>query len=114
MEARGLVDTRKERRLGGGHPHLAAALEPLEQSRAASRIEMGGDLVEEQDWWLAPTLRDQLGMGENQPEQQRLLLAGGGLGRGHPFGPVHYSKVLPMRSFGRTPGCRVAFAVGLE
>ena len=62
-----------------GHPHLAAAFEASEQRRAALRIEVGGDLVEQQDRRLAAALGDQLGMGEDEAEQQRLLLAGRGL-----------------------------------
>ena len=56
---------------------------PRPSSRANSaarrlRIEMRGDLVEEQDRRLAAALGDQLGVGENEAEQQRLLLAGRG------------------------------------
>ena len=47
-------------------------------NKAARRfgIEMRRNLVEQQDRRLATPLGDQLGMGEDEPEQQRLLLAG--------------------------------------
>src|SRR4051812_2583980 len=63
-------------RLGAGDPDLAAAgLEPGEQSGAAAGVEMGGDLVEQQDRAPAGALADEVGMGEDDGEQQSLLLA---------------------------------------
>ncbi len=77
MVARRVSDTFEQRRFGGRHPHLTAPFEAGEQCRAALRIEVRRNLVEQQDGRLAATVGDQLGMGEHQPEQQRLLLAGG-------------------------------------
>ena len=71
-----------KRGFGRRHPHLAAAFEPGEQSRAALGIEMRGNFVEQQDRRVAAALGDQFGMGEDKPEQQRLLLAGRGLAAG--------------------------------
>ena len=54
---------------------------PSSRANSAARrfgIEVRGDLVEQQDRRLAAALGDQLGMGEDQAEQQRLLLAGRG------------------------------------
>src|SRR5256885_4453388 len=53
MEARGLGYALEQRRLGGGHPHLAAAFEAPEQGCAALGIEVGRDFVEQQDRRLA-------------------------------------------------------------
>src|SRR5438874_3679958 len=71
MEARGVVDTLEKRRFGGRHPHLSAALQPVEQRRAPLGIEMGRNLVEQQDRRLAAAVSHQLGVGENEAEQQR-------------------------------------------
>ena len=51
---------------------------PSRSNKAARRsgIEMGGDLVEEEDRAAAGALGDEIGMGEDQADQQRLLLAG--------------------------------------
>ena len=62
--------------LGRGHPHLPAAFEPGEQCGPAGGVEVGGNLVEQQDRWRSALVGDQLGMGEDQAEKQRLLLAG--------------------------------------
>ena len=53
-----------------------AVRQPLEQGGAADRVEMGGDLVEQQDRAAPAALGDEIGMGEDQADQQRLLLAG--------------------------------------
>src|SRR4051812_18606503 len=67
----------EQRRLGAGDPDLAAAgFEPREQSGAAAGVEMGGDLVEQQDRAPPGALADQIGMREDDGEQQRLLLSG--------------------------------------
>ena len=56
---------------------------PSRSNKAARRsgIEMGGDLVEEQDRAAAGALGDEIGMGEDEADQQRLLLAGRGRAR---------------------------------
>ena len=72
-----LADGAERVPLGPRHPHLTAARsEPLEQGGAAHRIEMGGNLVEEQDRPAARLLGDEIGMGKDDADQQRLLLAG--------------------------------------
>ena len=114
METRGLPNAVEQRGFGGRHPHLAAPFEPGEQGRAPARIEMGGDLVEQQDRRRAAAFRDQLGMGEDKPEQQRLLLAGRGSGGRHVLGAMGDGEVLPMRADGRPAGGGVAAAAGLE
>ena len=76
VEAAGLADPFEQRGFGRRHPHLAAAFEAREQRGAAPGIEVRGDLVEQQDRRRAAALGDQLGMGEDEAEQQRLLLAG--------------------------------------
>ena len=60
----------EQRGLGPGHPDLAVAgLEPLEEGRAAARIEMGGDFIEEEDRRRAAGIGDQRGVGENKTKQ---------------------------------------------
>ena len=72
----------EQRGLGRGHPHLAAAFEAGEQSGAAIRVEMGGNLVEQQDRRSAAPFGHQFGMGQHEAEQQCLLLAGRSARRG--------------------------------
>ena len=66
---------------GGSVPviHTCPPAAASRSNRAArrERIEVGGDLVEQQQRAAADAFRDEIGMGEDQPEQQRLLLAGG-------------------------------------
>ena len=76
MKAAGAGNAVEQGRLGRGHPNLLVALEPVEQGGAPVGVEMGGDLVEQQDRRSPPSFRDQLGMGQHEAEQQRLLLAG--------------------------------------
>ena len=72
----------EQRSLGRGHPNLPATLEPSEQDRAAIGVEVGGNLVEQQDRRSSPPCRDQLGMGKDKPQQQCLLFAGRSAGCG--------------------------------
>ena len=64
--------------IGARHPGLAAQRDDLlEQRRAPRGVQMGGDLVEQQDRRRAvAALRDELGVGQDEADQQRLLLAG--------------------------------------
>ena len=114
VEARGLADAVEQRGFGRRHPHLAAPFEPVEQRRAPAGIEVGGDLVEQQDRRRAAAFRDQLGVGEDQAQQQRLLLAGRALRGRHALGAMGDGEVLAVRADGRAPGCGVAAAAGLE
>ncbi len=104
----------EQRGFGGGHPHLAAAFEAGEQRGAALGIEVGGDLVEQEDRRLAAPLGDQFGVGEDQAEQQRLLLAGRGLRGRHLLGAVEDRQVLAVRALGGPAGRGVARAIGAE
>src|SRR6476661_5598398 len=101
-------------RLGCGHPHLAATFEAREQSCAALRIEVRCYLVEEQNRRLSAAVGDELGVREHKPEEQRLLLAGGGACRRHPLGAVKDGEVLPVGAFGRSSGRGVTLAVDAE
>ncbi|KAI1692064.1 hypothetical protein DdX_21459 [Ditylenchus destructor] len=60
--------------LGAGHPYLSAPRQPIEQRAPPAGVEMRGDLVEQQDRCAAGAVGDQLGMGEDNAQQQRLLL----------------------------------------
>src|SRR6185503_11222510 len=68
--------------VGAGHPALHAERHHLvEQRLAALRVEVGRDLVEQQQRRLAPRQRDQTRMGERDRDEDGLLLAGGAFGR---------------------------------
>ncbi len=68
----------EQRAIGAGHERLGAeGIEHGEKCCAAALVEMRGDFIEQQDGRLAPDLRDQAGLRENEPDQKRLLLAGG-------------------------------------
>src|SRR5438094_7916004 len=56
VEPRGVADALEQRCLRRGHPHLAAAFETAKQGRAALRIEVSGDFVEQQNRRLAPAI----------------------------------------------------------
>ncbi len=77
-EARGLAQTIEQRGFSARHPYLAAVFEAGEQSASAARIEVRGDLVEQQDRRRPTPLGDQFGVAEDDVEEQRLLLAGRG------------------------------------
>jgi len=49
-----------------GHPNLAATLEPGEQGGTTIGVEVGGNLVEQQDRRSFPPRRDQLCMGKDE------------------------------------------------
>ena len=77
------ADSGEQAGLGPGHPDLPARLpQPFEQSGAAGRVEMGGNLVEQKDRPPAGAFGDEIGMGQDQADQERLLLAGRGRGGG--------------------------------
>src|SRR5947199_9909784 len=67
----------EERGIRSGHKGLESELpEPAEERGATLRIEVGDDFVEKQQRGHAADLRDNLGMRQNQANEQRLLLAG--------------------------------------
>ena len=70
------ADVAEQLGLGRGHPHLPVPFEPGEQSGAAARVEMRGDFVEQQDRRRPTAAGDELGVGQDDAEQQRLLLTG--------------------------------------
>ena len=79
------VEPGEQRRLGTRQPHLAVVAQTLEQRGAAAWIEVSGDLVEQQDRRPARLRGNQPGVGEDQAEEERLLLAG--RTAGGPAGP---------------------------
>ena len=58
------------------------------------------------EWRLAAALRDQLGMGHDEAEEQRLLLAGRGIGGGHGLGAMSHGEVLAVRAPVARPAAR--------
>ena len=112
------VDCVEERVFGAGHPHLAAACEAGEQRGAAGWIEVCGNLVEEQDGGLAGAFGDEVGVGEDDAEQERLLLAGRGERGRAALVEVGDDEVDPVGPAERAPGGGIAGAalgeVGLQ
>ena len=100
-EAGSVRDAVEQRGLGRGHPHLAAAFEAREQRGAADRVEMGRDLVEKQDRWLAAPLGDQISMREHETEEKRLLLAGRAAGGRNALAAMRDGDILAVRALGR-------------
>ena len=86
----------------------------VEQAGAAARVEMGGDLVE-QDQRRDPAHRPhQPGMGQHEADQQRLLLAGRGGRRRHVLGAVAHDEVAGLRPRQGAPGRTVPRAAARE
>ena len=86
-------DIRKGGGIGAGHPDLGAELLELGIERgAARRIEMGDHLVEQQHRRKSRHFRDQAGMRQHEADQQRLLLAGRGIGGGDALGGVDTAR----------------------
>ena len=84
--------------IGAGEEHLAPeARERIVERGAAARIEVGRDFVEERERRDSRHLSDQACMGEREPDDQRLLLAGRGGGRRRLLWPVPDQKVGKMR-----------------
>ena len=73
---------------------------------------MGGDLVEEQDRRIAAARRDEIRMGEDQPEQQGLLLPGLGTRRGHLLGSMNDDEILAVGPFRGSPCRRIPLSPG--
>src|SRR3989337_116865 len=77
--------------VGPGHPGLGAeARDFANKGLAAGLVEMGRHLVQKDERGGAFQLLDQFGLGENEPDQERLLLARGAERRGGIFGPVNH------------------------
>ena len=113
MEAAGgRADLREQFGLGRRHPHLAAAFQPGEQSSAPGRIWVGGDFVEQQDRGRAAAGGDELGLGEDDAEEQRLLFAGRAARGGLAFGNMSDGEVLAVRADGGAAGGGIAAARG--
>ena len=89
-------------------------LQPAKQSLSPLRIEVRGDFIEQKDRRFAAAFRDQLGMGEDEPEQKRLLLAGRGLRRGHSLGAVRNGEILPVRAFDRAARSGIPAAIACQ
>ena len=63
--------------LGARQPNLTATLfQPFEQRRTARGVEVGGNFIEEEDRAAFDGFGDEIGMREDDAEQERFLLAG--------------------------------------
>lgn len=101
MEARRSSDAIEQARFSGCHPDLAGAIESLEECSPSFRIEVRGDLIEEQDRWVATALRHEIGVRENEAKKQGFLLSRRRLGCRHLLGPMNDREVLPVRPLRR-------------
>src|SRR5680860_638009 len=62
--------------VGPGHPGLGAQAQDFaKKGLAAPLVQMGRHLVQKHEWGRTFKLLDQLGLGENEPDQKRLLFA---------------------------------------
>ena len=101
--------------VGAGHEGLGAEVdEHLEQRLAAGLVEMGGDLVEEDHGRLPGHVGDEAGLGEDEADEQRLLLSGRAGFRRHVLGAMADEEVGAVRADQRPPGHGVALAVLAE
>src|SRR3546814_16145577 len=71
---------------------------------------MGGDLVEEEDGAAAGAFGDEIGMGEDEAEQQRLLLACRAEGGGLVLAEMGDGEIGAVRTSKGSPGGGVAGA----
>ena len=76
VKARCFANALEQGSFGRRQPHLAPPFEPREQGRTPDGVEMGGDLVQQQQRRLAAAFGNEIGMSEHQAQEQRLLLAG--------------------------------------
>ena len=58
-----------------GQDRLVKPAHRIQQQAAAASVELAGDIIEEQQRQLVPLLRQQVGLGQDQPEQRPPLLA---------------------------------------
>ena len=75
MEGRRLSYALEQGCLSRGHPHLATAFETGEERGTPLGVKVGRNLIEQQDRRLASALRHQLGVSQNEAEEQRFLFA---------------------------------------
>ena len=113
--ARGRADLVEQARLRPRHPNLPSALlQPLEQGGPAAGVEVGRDFVEEEDRPAAGAFGDEIGMGEDDRQQQRLLLAGRAQARRLPLVEMGDGEVGAVRTGQRASGRGVAGAAAGE
>ena len=114
VEARGIADAVKQSRFGCGHPHLPASFEPGEQRSAALRIEMGRNLIQQEDRRFSAPISDQIGVAKDESEQQRLLLTGRRLRGWYLLGAMEHGEVLPVRPFDSAARGGITRTVGAQ
>ncbi len=106
---------REGRRVGPCHPHLhAEVVEDLEQRRPPTRIEVRGDLVEQDDGGKSRHCGDEPRMGEHKTDEKRLLLARRGPPRLDVLGAVPNQEVGRLRTDEGAPGGPVARAASAQ
>ena len=66
---------------------------------------MGRDFVEEKDRWIPAPISHEIGMGKDEPEEERLLLTGRAEGSVDIFCGMADQQVLTVRA-GERPACR--------
>ena len=101
--------------VGAGHEGLAAeVVEDAEEGPAARLVEMGGDLVEENDRRLAGEPRHEPRLREDEADEERLLLAGRAALRRHLLRAVADEEIGEMRPEEGASGSGVARALGAK
>ena len=107
---RAAAQAREQRQIGARHPGLRAQRHDLlEQGGAAGDVQMRRDLVQQQERRMAVARRGKLpGIGEDDGDQQCLLLAGRTFARIRAFRGMAHRQIGQMRPRRRPPGLRVA------
>ena len=89
-----IADLGKKRRIRARHPNLAAELREFDMQRGApGGVEMRHDFIEQQDRSKTRHLGDQTPMGEDEADEQCLLLAGRSVSGGDAFVGVGHLEI---------------------
>src|SRR5208337_745780 len=96
---------REQRPIGAGKPDLPIqGFHHFKESIAPDRIEMRGDLVEEDERCQSAHHGNETRMGQNQPGKERFLLSCRGLRRRGLFWAMPHAKIARLRADQRSPG----------
>jgi hypothetical protein len=69
------IKIHEEPGFGSGHPHLPTRIsQSIEQGNSPDRIQMRCHFIKQEDRATSGLLGHKVGVGEHDPEQQRLLL----------------------------------------
>ena len=112
QELRPRAEFSKQLRPRARHPGLSVeGADLVIKSGAATCVKMGGDLVQQEDRRRAEIEGERARIGEDQGDQQRLLLSGGGIFGRDPLGRPIRAEVDTMRPDQRSPGLQITSTV---